>query len=333
MVLSDLASYEPIVKPALNISYRGLDVFATGAPSSGAVTLSILKTMEQYPLGPEVLLRKKPDVLSYHRFDEAMRFGYAARAELGDPEYVPGVTTIESAILNDESAIDRRSRIRDDTTQPVRNYSLSGDGSVHFASGNHGTSHVVAMDASGMVITLTTTINLLFGSHVIDSSTGIILNNEMDDFSLPNRSNSFGFPPAPANFIRPGKRPLSSITPIIATRKDKVGREKVVFATGAAGGSRIVSATTQVAWHLIEHDMNLDQALAEPRLHDQLLPNMTTFEYNFNNETVVGMKERGHNIRWVREGYSAVQAIGLDVEGNMVAASEPRQVNSGGIVV
>lgn len=133
-----------------------------------------------------------------------------------------------------------------------------------------GTSHIVTADASGMAITLTTTINLLFGSQLMVESTGVIMNNEMNDFSIPNSSNAFGYVPSPSNYIRPGKRPLSSISPTIV---EFLSNNTLYFVVGAAGGSRIITATIQNLWHVLDQGLNTAAALAQPRLHDQLQPN------------------------------------------------------------
>ncbi|KAJ2893553.1 hypothetical protein MKZ38_008446 [Zalerion maritima] len=337
ITLEDLRNYKVVVKPALNITYRGLNLFATASPSSGAVTLSTLKTMEQYDLSDW----STHPALSIHRFNEAMRFGYGARAELGDPDFVPLVGDLEAEMLDETGAQWRRSQILDSKTQPVSHYMRPCHPPYSLPS-SHGTSHIVATDHSGLTLTLTTTINLLFGARIMNPSSGIILNDEMNDFSIPHISNEFGFPPSPANFIRPGKRPLSSITPIIASFPNGT----LFFATGAAGGSRIVSSTTQVAWHIVEHGDTLTEALRRPRLHDQLIPDMTSVEYKFNNDTVCELKKRGHNVVWVREGYSAVQAVGWlpgatsqsgddgdgKERGAFIAVGEPRQKDSGGLI-
>ena len=157
--------------------------------------------------------------------------------------------------------------------------------------------------------------------------TGIILNNEMNDFSIPGVRNAFGFEPSPNNFVAPGKRPLSSITPIIAEHPNGT----LFFTTGAAGGSKIISATVQTAWHVVEHDMSMREAVAEPRQHDQLMPNVATFEYAFDNRTVASMESKGHNVTWVAPGASSVQGIKRLWDGVFEAASEPRQKNSGGL--
>ena len=334
VTLDDLANYQLILRPAVNTTFRGRRLFATGAPSSGAVVLSVLKTMEQYPI---VDNDGKLDAnLTTHRFDEALRFGYGARSHFGDPSYVKGVLALEASLLSAENAAANRHKIRDDTTLPVKEYNPSG----YYAEPGHGTSHVVASDRSGLAISSTTTINTLFGSTLMTPRSGIILNNQMNDFSIPQAHNEFGYPPSPANFIRPGKRPLSSMAPIMAEDpvEDPVDdgnggtAGKLVLVTGAAGGSRIISSTAQVAWHVLDHNMSMRDALAEPRLHDQLAPNYVSFEAKYDRGIVAGLAERGHNVTWVNNWYSAVQGIRILPGGLFEASGEPRQLNSGGSV-
>ena len=117
---------------------------------------------------------------------------------------------------------------------------------------------------------MTSTINLSFGSRLMVPETGIIMNDEMNDFSITNSSNAFGFVPSPVNFIVPGKRPLSSISPTIV---EFVGNGKLYFITGAAGGSRIITAVVQSIWNVLDRGMDSLDAVKEPRLHDQLEPN------------------------------------------------------------
>lgn len=332
MTLQDLQSYKVACRPALNTTYRGYRLFSTGVPASGAVSLNILKILEQYD--PD---DRDEDVnLRTHRFDEAMRFAYGARVLLGDPDFVEGMDVYEAALLDEATAKDIRNQIHDDTTLPVDSY----DPHEVYSTEGFGTSHVVTADRSGLAGSLTSTVNLLFGALIVDPATGVILNNEMNDFSIPGVRNAFGFEPSAANFIRPGKRPLSSVAPIIVERgSDSAGEAEgdddsnrsLYLVVGAAGGSRIISSTAQVVWHVLEHGMTIGDALLEPRLHDQLMPNEVLFEYKFDNNTVASMKEKGHNVAWVREGLSAVQGIRVLEGGVLEAAGEPRQGNSAGL--
>jgi gamma-glutamyltranspeptidase / glutathione hydrolase len=318
MTVKDLSSYAVVVSDALTTTYRGYKLFSSGAPASGAICLNILKILEQFDPADG-----SDANLAIHRLDEAMRFAYGARVLLGDPGFVDGMSGYQASLLDDNSAKAIRARIRDDTTLPVEDY----DPSAAYTTESFGTSHVVTADSSGMAVTLTSTVNLLFGALVVDPRTGVVANNEMNDFSIPGVRNAFGFEPSSANFIRPGKRPLSSVTPVIVERPDGT----LYVSVGAAGGSRIISSTAQVVWRLLEHNATMGEALLQPRIHDQLMPNEARFEYAFDNDTVASMRERGHNVTWVREGLSAVQGIRILDGGLFEAASEPRQKNSGAL--
>jgi gamma-glutamyltranspeptidase/glutathione hydrolase len=157
----------------------------------------------------------------------------------------------------------------------------------------------------------------------------------MNDFSIPGEPNEFGFPPSVANFIRPFKRPLSSCTPMIVTSNDGSNPPSFLATLGAGGGSRIISATAQVLWHVVEHQSTMADAIAKPRLHDQLMPNVTTLEHAMKErENVVdGLVERGHDIVWVPPTKSAVQGILKGPNGVFEAAGESRQRNSGGLTL
>ena len=235
-------------------------------------------------------------------------------------------------MLDTDAAQRVRARILDNSTQPVSHY----DPKRVYTAESHGTSHIVAADVNGMAVSSTTTINTLFGNLLMVPETGLILNNEMDDFSIPGRRNEFGYEPAPANYIRSGKRPLSSITPVIVELPGSSPSEgsRALFAVvGAAGGSRIISSTTQVAWQLLERGATLRDAIAEPRFHDQLMPNRVRFEYTFDNATVDEMSSRGHDVEWMPEGLSAVQGITVAPDGAFDAVGETRQKNSGGLTL
>ncbi len=157
----------------------------------------------------------------------------------------------------------------------------------------------------------------------------VLLTVELD-FSIPGSSNAFGYIPSPSNYIRPGKRPLSSISPTIV---EHLSNGTLYFAVGSAGGSRIITATIQNLWHVLDQNMTAIKALAQPRLHDQLVPNQVSFEYAFDNKTVDFMISRGHNVSWIAPGLSTAQAIRLLPNGTFEAAGEPRQVNARGYVI
>ncbi|KAL3440011.1 gamma-glutamyltranspeptidase-domain-containing protein [Aspergillus insuetus] len=322
MTLEDLRKYTIAVRDIAQIDYRGYRVTSTTAPSSGVVALTMLKVLDTY--GP--LFTERNFNLSTHRMDEAMRFGYGLRTQLGDPHFVKGMVEYEKGMLEAQTINDIRGKISDLRTQNVSAYNPAGIESLE----TPGTSHIATIDHSGLAISAITTINLLFGSKVIVPETGIIMNNEMDDFSIPNSSNSFGYIPSESNFIRPGKRPLSSCTPAIITYPN--GTTTFLIA-GSAGGSRIITATVQNIIHAIDEGLSAAETLARPRLHDQLVPNHVQFEYGFDNSTVEFMRERGHNVTWMAPGTSTAQAIRVSVNGTFDAAGEPRQRDSGGFAI
>ncbi|CAG8927634.1 unnamed protein product [Penicillium salamii] len=322
MTLDDLKNYTVAIRNVSHIDYRGYKVTSATAPSSGVVALSILKIVGTY----EGLFANEQALnLSTHRLDEAMRFAYGQRANLGDPSFVDGIPKYESDMLDQATIDEIRSKISDVRTQNVSAYDPAGLESLD----TPGTSHIVAIDHTGLAISEITTINTLFGSQVMVPETGIIMNNEMDDFSIPGSSNSFGYIPSEANYVRAGKRPLSSMTPVIVERPDGT----LFLLAGSAGGSRIITATVQNVIRSIDQGLSAAEALAQPRLHDQLVPNQVTFEYDFDNSTVAFMKSLGHNVTWVAPGQSSAQLIRVLPNGTFDAAGEPRQLDSAGYSV
>lgn len=320
MTLADLKNYTVAIRPPANITYRGYKIYSCSAPSGGEVALSALNIVSGYNDFFEGTLN-----LSTHRMDEAMRFAYGQRSQLGDPSFLANISAYQNEMLSAATGIEARSRISDAHTLNISAYDPLGFESLE----TPGTSHIVTSDASGMAISLTTTVNLYFGSQLLVPETGIIMNNEMNDFSVPGQSNAFGYVPSPANYIRPGKRPLSSISPCIVEFANKT----LYYVIGAAGGSRIITSTIQNIIHVLDQNMTAPQALAQPRLHDQLIPNIVSFEYAYNNETVAFIKSRGLNVTWVAPGQSTAQGIRRLPNGTFEAAGEPRQLNSGGFAI
>ncbi|KAK6518168.1 hypothetical protein TWF506_005328 [Arthrobotrys conoides] len=318
MTLEDLQAYKLAHRKPSHITYRGRRIWSTSAPSSGAVTQSVLKILEGYPDFADPAKRNE----STHLLVEAMRFGYSLRAELGDPDFVEGLDAYQQSMISPELAEEIRSKICFTRTLEVKEYNPKGLESLD----TPGTAQMSTADASGLAVSLTTTINLLFGSTVMIPETGVIMNDQMNDFSIPGSSNAFGFIPSPANFIRPFKRPLSSITATIAETADG----KLDFVVGAAGGSRIVSSTIQNIINMVDRGLNIQETLREPRLHDQLTPNTCVLEWSFDNSTAAYLSSLGHVISYVPDAQSAAQGLRQLQNGTFEAAGEPRQKNSGG---
>lgn len=319
-----MASYTVITRPALSLRYGAYSLFSTSSPSSGAIALAILNTLQHFPPTP---FKSDPNPpLTAHRLTESLKFAYASRPLLGDPSFLSHAppSTLESHLLSPPHGALTHALINDTTVLPPTSYTPH----LFTPPTNPGTSHLVTTDASGLTLSSTTTINLLFGATLLTPLTGIPLNNEMDDFSQPGRRNAFGYDPAPHNYISPGKRPLSSISPVIAERNGKM-----VLATGAAGGSRIVSATAETVWRVLGRGMGLEEAVRGGRVHDQLVPAETLVEEGVDKVVVEGLRSRGHNVTVVGVGLSAVHGVVRGEGGVFEAVGETRLKGSGGSVV
>lgn len=180
-----------------------------------------------------------------------------------------------------------------------------------------------------MAIALTTSINDFFGSQIMVPETGVIPNDEMNDFSIPSVTDEFGQIPPPANLIRPGKRPLSGITPIIV---EFWANSSLYFVAGGAGGTHIITSVVETVSHVLDQGLSAPEALAQPRFHDQLEPNLVEFDWAFDNSTVAFMQSRGHNCTWVFP-YALDQAIRRLPNGTLEAATDPNLYNGGGYAI
>ncbi|KAH6669494.1 gamma-glutamyltranspeptidase [Halenospora varia] len=328
MALSDLANYTVAIRTPSNITYRGFKIHSGSAPSSGAVVLSTLKIVEGYDMRTPSALN-----LSTHYLDEGIRFAYGQRTLLGDPSFLSNLTAYQQKMVSEKTAEEVRSQIQEFHTLNASAYNPSGYGILT----DDGTSATVAADKSGLTIAVTSTINTLFGSRLMVPETGVIMNNEMNDFSIPNTTNAFGYIPSEANFIRPFKRPLSSISPTIV----EFPNGTVYLSHASAGGSRIITEIIQHLWHVLDQNMTSAEALAQPRLHDQLSPNTVSFEWGselfgvkgYSNETTAFFKEIGANVAFIAPGSTTAQALRRLPNGTFEAAGEPRQLNSGGFAV
>ncbi|PQE31458.1 putative gamma-glutamyltranspeptidase 1 precursor protein [Rutstroemia sp. NJR-2017a WRK4] len=328
MSLTDLANYTVEIRTPSNITYRGYKIHSGTAPSSGAVVCSVLKIIEGYDMSSPSALN-----LSTHYLDEAMRFAYGQRTLLGDATFLPNLTTYQQNMVSEKTAAEIRSEIDPYHTLNVSEY----DPSMYGILTDDGTSAAVAADKSGLTIAITSTINTIFGSRVMIPETGVIMNNEMNDFSIPNTTNAFGYAPAPANYISPFKRPLSSISPTIVEHANGT----VYIAHASAGGSRIITEIIQHLWHVLDQNMTSAEALRQPRLHDQLSPNTVSVEYGsetfgiqgYSNETTAFLKSVGANVAFVAVGSTTAQALRRLGNGTWEAAGEPRQLDSGGFAI
>jgi len=299
--VSDLAAAEASVRFFMPLTSRafGYEIHGMPPPSSGGAAVGqILQFLSQFPelsLGPPLA---SAGALGWHRLAEACKHAFALRMNLGDPGFDWPGENLTGAIRDMlDPGFNRaliESRYDDDRTQP--------DARAYGARWNQlddsGTTHVSVVDGRGDAVALTSTINTAFGSKFYSKSTGILLNNEMDDFSSPGEANNYGLAPSEANYIEPHKRPLSSMSPTIVTRRrgarssanrdaeeeEEAGEERLVAVAGASGGPRIITSVAQILLNALVRGMSPLDAVNAPRVHHQLTPNVAFAE----NQTAVG---------------------------------------------
>ncbi|HXJ23047.1 MAG TPA: gamma-glutamyltransferase [Polyangia bacterium] len=288
----DLADYTATPRAPLEGRYRGLRVLSMPPPSSGGIvlmeTLGIMATV--YPTDADVRKEGRGSSAYLHVLAEALKHGFADRARyLGDTDFVSvDLPHLTSAAYHTELA----HRIKRDAVLPRDAYGTLGPQPALHKDG--GTTNLSVIDAEGNAVALTTTVNLGFGAHLLAGKTGVVLNDQMDDFSLnPGVPNAFGLIGNEQNAVAPKKRPLSSMTPTIAV--DDAGRVQVVV--GAAGGPTIISATTQVLLNVVDWKLDAQAAVAAPRIHDQWFPDVLAVEPEVARDVVDGLTRRGHKVQ------------------------------------
>ena len=311
---ASLLAYKPIVREPVVGSYRGYDVLTMPPPSSGGVhVIQMLNILENFPVR-EIGSGAADNV---HLLAEVARLAYADRSEhLGDPDFydVPVAWLTGKAYAKElASSIDMaRARPSEDVAPGVARAPESPE-----------TTHYSVIDDRGMIVATTTTLNFSFGSGISVPGAGFLLNNEMDDFvAKPGVPNAFGLLGGEANTIAAGKRPLSSMTPTIVLDKGQPW-----FATGSPGGSRIITSVLQMIVNMIDHEMNLAEATAAPRMHHQWWPDVLQLESGFSPDTVRLLRERGHEVRDARFSMGSLQSVGYR-DGVYRGASDPRRPNA-----
>ncbi|OQV15426.1 Gamma-glutamyltranspeptidase 1 [Hypsibius exemplaris] len=292
LTLADLNNYRPVIEDALHSKLRDNSSMYGVPPPAGSLILHyIISIMDGYKYNQSWDSMSDDDkILFYHRFTEAMKFAYARRTELGDDRFVPEVAEMKETLLSPWFAKLTRALINDQrTSNDTKTYGVN----IVPAIGKVGTSHISIIDKMGNAVSITTTINTHFGSKRVSRKTGIILNNEMDDFTTsPNSPNYYGLPPSIANLIAPGKRPQSSCAPIIVV--DHNGDVRVVM--GASGGSRIISAVANALIRVLYFGQDVKEAIDAPRIHHQLLPMELSYEPNFLRKHLKGLEDKGHHL-------------------------------------
>ncbi|KAK4485963.1 hypothetical protein RD792_008616 [Penstemon davidsonii] len=314
--MQDLQSYRHKIRKPITADVMGLQIISAPPPASGgAVTVLVLKILEQYGFPSGI-----SGPLGIHRTIEALKYALAMRMELGDPDFVKIYNTLTS-MLSTSTARKLRSMINDAKTYPSNHY-----GGKWRQKRDHGTTHICVVDSQRNVVSMSASLNSMFGSGYMSPSTGILLNNQMFGFSTPNSTEP---PPAPANFIRPYKRPLSSIAPTVIL---KGGEVKAVI--GAAGGTLIPDAVIEVILNHFARKMDPLSSVMAPRYYHWLHPNMLYFEnytwmgdkYRAPRGTVKYLISRGHRVLGDSGRATWCQFIVEELDsGKLFAVSDPRK--------
>lgn len=308
----DLANYKPVVRKPVHGTYRGYDIYSMPPPSSGGVhIIEILNVLEGYDIGSLGHNSAK----TIHLMAEAMKRAYADRSRyLGDPDFVQ---VPAEGLISKGYAADLRKQINRSRA------SMSEDISPGMPPGYESdeTTHYSVIDQEGNAVSNTYTLNFSFGSGIVVSGAGFLLNNEMDDFSAkPGIPNAYGLTGGVANAIEPNKRMLSSMSPTILL---KGGMPFMV--TGSPGGSAIITTTLQVIMNVIDHKMNIQEAVNAPRIHHQWRPDQIRMEKGISPDTVRILTEMGHKM-FLEEAMGAASSILADhAQGSLHGASDPRR--------
>ena len=279
----DLANYETVTREAVTGEYKGYTIASMPPPSSGGVhIIQMLNMLSRYDLQ----LDGHNSASYLHKLSEAMRRAFADRSKyLGDPDFaeVPTQALIDP-IYNAAQAASI------DTARASQSADISPAAKMPYESPQ--TTHYSIIDKDGNAVSVTYTLNFSYGSGYTVDGAGFLLNNEMDDFSAkPGAPNGYGLVGGDANKIQAGKRPLSSMSPVIVLKDGKA-----VLVTGSPGGSTIITSVLQMVLNVIEWDMNLAQATAMPRIHHQWLPDVVAVEPGISVDTLRELESRGFNL-------------------------------------
>ncbi|HET9904271.1 MAG TPA: gamma-glutamyltransferase [Xanthobacteraceae bacterium] len=311
MTREDLARYRAAERAPVRGTYRGLDIVSMPPPSSGGVHLiELLNILEGFPLRET----GAGAAATLHPMIEAMKLAYADRAAyLGDPDFVKVPV---SGLVSKDYAKRLRATIDLEHARSAREIAAGAPPGTE--GGN--TTHFSIVDREGNAVANTYTLNFSYGLGLVAEGTGVLLNNELDDFAVQaGVPNAYGLVGNAANAPAPGKRPLSSMTPTIVLKD-----AKVLLVTGSPGGSRIITTVLQVLLNVLDHGMNIAEAVQAPRIHHQWLPDVVMAEPGFSPDTLALLKARGHTIKVGATTGSANSIMALP-NGGWAGAADPRQ--------
>ncbi|WP_333896436.1 gamma-glutamyltransferase [Mixta calida] len=310
---ADLANYRAIERQPIGGSYRGYQVFSMPPPSSGGIHIvQILNILENFDLAKMGF--GSADAIQV--MAEAEKYAYADRSEyLGDPDFVKvpwQALTSKAYAKSLAQQIDVAKARPSDQIKPGKLEPYESNQTTHFS----------VVDKQGNAVAVTYTLNTNFGSGIVAGKSGILLNNEMDDFSArPGTPNVYGLVGGEANAIQPGKRPLSSMSPTIVVKEGKTW-----LVTGSPGGSRIITTVLQMVVNSIDFGMNVAEATSAPRFHHQWLPDQLRVEKGFSPDTLKLLSAKGQNVE-VLPAMGSTQSIMIGPDGTLYGASDPRTVD------
>ncbi|EAA4080993.1 gamma-glutamyltransferase [Salmonella enterica subsp. salamae] len=309
----DLAAYQVVERTPVSGEYRGYQIFSMPPPSSGGIhivqILNILENfdMKKYGFG-------SADAIQI--MAEAEKYAYADRSEyLGDPDFVSvpwQALTSKAYAKSIAGQIDINKAKPSSEIRPGKLAPYESDQTTHFS----------VVDKDGNAVAVTYTLNTTFGTGIVAGNTGILLNNQMDDFSAkPGVPNVYGLVGGEANAVGPKKRPLSSMSPTIVVKDGKTW-----LVTGSPGGSRIITTVLQMVVNTIDFGMNVAEATNAPRFHHQWLPDELRVEKGFSPDTLKLLEQKGQKVA-LKEAMGSTQSIMVGPDGELYGASDPRSVD------
>ncbi|KAH9295136.1 hypothetical protein KI387_038724, partial [Taxus chinensis] len=322
LTFRDLQNYRVRVQKPLSVDIMGYKILGMPPPSAGgAGMILVLNIIASYGVSSASY-----GAVGLHRLIEAFKHMFAMRMNLGDPDFV-NVTNVLSDMLSPKFAAELKKTIYDNMTFDPSHY-----GGKWNEIDDHGTSHFSIVDGGRNAVSITSTVNSYFGAKLLSQKTGIVLNNEMDDFSIKSNSSGASLPPSPPNFIRPFKRPLSSMTPTILLQD---GQLKAVL--GASGGIKIISATTELFLNYFIKKMKPLASVMAPRVYHQLIPNVVEYDdwttvlgdhIELSGKMITALEKRGHKLDGVIGG-SICQMIVHDLHSHSEDQRVPKKVMRG----
>ncbi len=310
---TDLAKYRAIERKPISGTYRGYEVFSMPPPSSGGIhVVQILNILENFDLAKMGF--GSADAMQV--IAEAEKYAYADRSEyLGDPDFVKvpwQALTSKAYAKSLAQQIDINKARPSTEIKPGKLAPYESNQTTHFS----------VVDKQGNAVAVTYTLNTYFGSGIVAGNSGILMNNEMDDFSAkPGTPNVYGLAGGEANAVGPYKRPLSSMSPTIVAKDGKTW-----LVTGSPGGSRIITTVLQMVVNSIDYGMNVAEATNAPRFHHQWLPDQLRVEKGFSPDTLRLLTAKGQHVK-VLPSMGSTQSIMIGPDGTLYGASDPRSVD------